>query len=124
MTEFPPARRGSRDLISAIRFEDFEVSWAGASSLDNSTFCFGSEDGRLLWTDPNGEFRMNLPSGTESAEAVNGVAFIPNWLCVTSRSQVNLITVPQNLEEQPLLAHFPLGAHGVISGSSGYFFAP
>ncbi len=113
-------------MISPIRFKDFEVSWAGSFPLRENGFCFGSEDGRILCTDCDGGELWTLATG--SREAINGVAFIGHWMSVSTRSEVMLWNLARRIEQVAAGttsgAKFPIGAHGVINGVGGFFFAP
>jgi hypothetical protein len=57
MTPFPAIPNGDRALLSPIRFDGFDVSWAGASP-HKDLFVFGSEDGRILFADLEGVVRL------------------------------------------------------------------
>ena len=122
MMVFPPVRKGTHDLISSLRFEDFEVSWAGPC-LRKDLFAFGSEDGRLLFADLDGVVQGKAEKAAPSGEAINGVACFDRWMSVSTRSEVMLWTIP--LPGETLMgARIPFGVHGVIVGQSGYFLAP
>ena len=123
MMAFPAARKGSRELISSIRFDDFDVSWAGAS-LRHDLFCFGSEDGRILFADWQGIVQHKPVPAAPSQEAINGVAFLQRWMSVSTRNEVMLWTPPRKAGDSSMGALIPMGAHGVIAGQSGYFLAP
>jgi hypothetical protein len=123
MTAFPAARLGSRELISAMRFNNFEVSWAGAS-LKPGLFTFGSEDGRILFADSQGIEQSKPVIFAPSRESINGVAFLDQWMCVSTRNEILLWTPPRKPGEPSMAAPIPMGAHGVIAGYRGYFLAP
>jgi hypothetical protein len=123
MTAFPAASKGSRELVSSIRFQDFDVSWAGAS-VRKDLFCFGSEDGRFLLADADGVVKDEPQEWAPSKEAINGVAFIEGSASVSTRNEVMLWTQDPEDKERQLAARIPVGAHGVIAGHCGYFFAP
>jgi hypothetical protein len=123
MRELPPARKGSRELVASMRFQDFEVSWAGASPSP-SGFCFGSEDGRVLLTDTDGEPRGPTQPVMRPGEAINGIAFLPPWMGVSTRNEIRIFTLSMKPGEGTKVAPVPLGAHDIIAGFSGYFFAP
>src|SRR5204862_5036349 len=120
---FPPVQQGERQLISSMQFEGFEVSWAGRAP-GKPAFCFGSEDGRFLFTDSNGVALYKPDTGSLSGEAINGLAFVQRWIAVSTRNEVTLWTLPQHDGEKPRKMEFSTGAHDVISGTSGCFFAP
>jgi hypothetical protein len=123
MTAFPVARPDARALISSLAFTDFEVSWAGPS-LRTGLFGFGSEDGRILFTDLNGDIQVPAKQVAPSGEAINGVAFLQRWMGVSTRAEVMLWTPPRVSGESSRGARIPAGAHDIIAGQSGYFFAP
>jgi hypothetical protein len=108
-----------------IRFQDFEVSWAGPNPF-RPGFCFGSEDGRLLFTDEDGNdvSGRGPTKSSDSGEAINGVAGLQRWLAVTTRADVSVIAIPTKKGEKLPVAVFPGGAHGVIVTPSGYFISP
>jgi hypothetical protein len=110
-------------LFTHLRFRDFEACWAGSHPF-RAGFCFGSEDGRLLFTDEQGKDLGGPTKGSISGEAINGVATWRRWLAVTTRSEVNLVTLPTSAAEKTVAAVFPAGAHGVITTGSGYFVCP
>lgn len=106
-------------LYAALRLPNFDASWAGPNPLGPG-FCFGSEDGRLLYTDEAG-----LPLGTPtrvspSGEAINGVARSGQWMAASTREDVTM----GSLAEKKHVVVFPLGAHGVTAAPSGNFVAP
>lgn len=123
MTTFPHARKGERDLVSFIAIKDFDVSWAGGTQVKDR-FWLGSEDGRLLVTDLNGESLGPPELVAASSEAVNGVASIQRWVCVSTRSEVMIWTPALVRGERNKAALIPYGAHDVIAGAGGYFLAP
>jgi hypothetical protein len=114
-----------RPLFSHVRFNELEVCWAGPHPF-RAGFCFGTEDGRLLFTDELGNDCYGGPTkGSISGEAINGVASWRQWLMVTTRREANLVTLlPMSAENKTLAAIFPAGAHGVITTVSGYFVCP
>jgi hypothetical protein len=114
------AGSSSKPLFLHIRFNDFQVSWAGPHPF-RPGFCFGSEDGQLLFTDENGGDVYGGPTkGSISGEAINGVASWQNWLAISTRAEVNFVAITGIDSRQT----FPGGAHGVIATPSGHFVAP
>jgi hypothetical protein len=113
----------SRTFMADIRLRDFEICWAGPNPVGPG-FCFGSEDGWLLFTDDDGAAPSHPVKGTLSGEAVNGVAGLGRWLTVTSREDVSFWTLPEKKGEKVFCAVFPHGAHDVISTDDGSFVAP
>jgi hypothetical protein len=112
-----------RSFLAEIRFRDFEVCWAGPNPVGPG-FCFGSEDGSLLFTGDDGSAPDPPVKGTMSGEAVNGVAGLGRWLTVTSRQEVTFWTLPEKKTETVFGAVFPHGAHDVITTADGAFVAP
>jgi hypothetical protein len=102
-----------------IRFDDFEISWAGEHPI-HAGFFLGSEDGRLrsLRIDGNA---LTTPSISPSGEAVNGVAFSGRVMGVSTRAEVVFIFREETGDN---LLPFDGGAHGIITTSSGGFIAP
>jgi hypothetical protein len=114
----------SRPAILPLRFQEFEPSWAGPHPFRDG-FCFGSEDGKLLFTDEEGKSLSGGPAkGSVSGEAINGIAGWQSWLAVSTREEVNLIALPTTAAEKIASVTFPCGAHDVIATPSGYFAAP
>lgn len=112
-------------LFTPIRFSDFEVCWAGPNPF-RSGFCFGSEDGRLLFTDEDGNALLHGPAqGSASREAINGVARLGPYLAVTTRAEVNFWTFDEKQwDKPPSCVLFPHGAHGIQATAGGSFIAP
>lgn len=107
-----------------FHFSDFDVSWAGENPW-NQGYCFGSEDGRLLFTgvecaDP----RPTKKSIVESGEAINGVASLGRLLAVSTRSEVVFLDNPRPGDGRSTRASYGGGAHGVIATPTGKFVAP
>jgi hypothetical protein len=113
----------SRPLFTPIRLEDFEVTWAGPNPLQPG-FCFGSEDGRLLFTDERGIPLLGPGKGSDSGEAINGVAYSGGWIAVSTRAGIMMGAFPQNGKNQRGHIRFPWGAHGVAASPGGNFVAP
>ncbi len=100
---------------------DFRPSWAGEFLLGQGV-AFGAEDGQILIVEKDGrKLRADPPllPGAETAEAVNGLAFIGNWMGVSTRSDVIFADLPR---QEVVRAHY--GGHGVIVGPDGHFVAP
>ncbi len=123
MTSLPANLNGDRDLLVPIRFEGFEVSWVGASPYKD-LFAFGSEDGRFLFADAEGRVRQPPQRATLSGEAINGLAFFQRWMCVSTRDEIVLWTLPIGTGDSSKGAKFAGGGHGVLVGHSGTFLAP
>ena len=124
MILFPPAQNGSDNLLmSSIQFDNFNVSWAGPRPRTEG-FCFGSEDGGLLFTDSAGVPLHREPDKVAlSGEAINGVAFIRNWMAISTRKEINLFKGRRQEGQETLVTQIPFGAHGVIASASGFFLA-
>ena len=114
--------------------QGFEVCWAGSHSLPYpfpKGLCFGSLDGKILFTDEEG-FPLSLPGkgslapgeGSASQEAINGVACLGTWVVVTTRQEVNFWPLPGTDGGHDVGFAFPYGAHDVTTTRSGYFIAP
>jgi len=104
-------------------FKDFEVSWAGPGG-PLGEFCFGSENGELLFTRDRLEV-TRLELGQEFREAVNGVAFVDRTIAVSSRQQVLISpTVSTANGDEPKRLVVQAGAHSVIATAQGDFVAP
>ncbi len=123
MTSFPAIPNGARALLAPIRFDGFDVSWAGASP-SKDLFSFGSEDGRILFADSEGVVQLKAEKATPSGEAINGLAFIQRWMSVSMRNEVILWASSQNPGGKMMGTPIPFGSHGIIAGHSGYFLAP
>lgn len=122
MMHFPPVRNGARDLLAAFTLKDFKVSWCGPYPLPNR-IGFGSEDGEATFTDVDGVLLQAEPDKlVHSGEAINGMAFIKQWIAISTRREVAIFTLRSG--QQPLVAEMPFGAHGVIAGVNGHFLAP
>ena len=69
-------------LVKPFHFPNFDVSWAGPGR-NSQEFCFGSEDGQILFTNLEGDEAERQPAPHPESEAVNGVAFA-DWGMVIS----------------------------------------
>jgi len=126
-----PVRQRSDNLLSipeTLQYPGFEVSWAGEDPLAlDQGICFGSEDGRLLFTKFESSVRMpqtRLFAG--SGDPINGVAFLNNITAVTTRSEIVFVEeLPRQGPGQKLdITTYNGGAHVIISTTSGKFIAP
>lgn len=122
MNDLQPANTSNSPLFAHFKFDDFEVSWAGLNPF-RTGFCFGSEDGRLLFTDEEGN-TLFMAKGSKSGEAVNGMARLDKWLVVSTRAEINIWQLPDNQGGNRALVVFPHGAHGVLATPDGSLFAP
>ena len=123
MTPAASNNAGRPQAPRTFRFPDFEVSWAGEMP-SRPEICVGSEDGRLLFTNIESGVAQEPIELTESGEAVNGVAFLPGSLAVSTRSEVVIWKAPEGERTEGERSVYDGGAHGVISTPSGVFYAP
>lgn len=110
--------------FAPIRFpEGFEVCWAGPHPFQTG-FCFGSLDGRILFTDEEGVQLIPLEDGSDSREAINGVARVEIWVAVSTRQEVNFrrLLGTEGCPRSHLA--IPYGAHDITTTPSGFFIAP
>jgi hypothetical protein len=120
----PVERNGSpHPLYTSIRFDDFDVTWAGPNPF-RPGFCFGSDDGRLRFTDEEGKIVGEQFPQVASREAINGIAFHDGSLAVSTRAEVTLFSLLDGHTKSVSVAEIPVGAYGVIASASGYFVAP
>lgn len=103
--------------------EGFEVCWAGSHPFRKG-LCFGSLDGKILFTDEEGVSPRPAGNGSVSQEAINGVACVGTWVVVTTRQEVNFWPLPGTDGGHSLGFAFPFGAHDITTTPSGYFIAP
>jgi hypothetical protein len=105
------------------RFRDFDVSWAGRGR-NSGEFCFGSEDGKVLFTDEHlNDAKVLKESPLQSVEAINGLAFLHDRIGLSTRCEVVFVSQP-GVNGNGFRSVFPAGAHGIIATASGYFVAP
>jgi hypothetical protein len=52
---------GPEGIFESIHMPDFGITWAGANPFGEG-FCFGSEEGVLVFTDTKGGFRSGILS--------------------------------------------------------------
>jgi hypothetical protein len=106
-----------------IGFPDgFKVAWAGPNPIERG-LCFGSVDGRILFTDEEGIALRPPRKGSFSGEAINGVARVDTWVAVTTRQEVTFYPLPGTEGPPSSALVFPHGAHGITTTPSGYFIA-
>src|SRR5438132_6172824 len=84
--------------------------------------CFGSVDGRLLFTATDGK-PLLLTEKVESGEAINGIATTGGWLGVTTREEITFSPFFPKPPEGRTTTVFRHGAHGISTTSSGAFIA-
>jgi hypothetical protein len=80
MTSFPSTQKESKELISVIRLDGFDASWAGSSPLTGGGIVFGSDDGRILFTNTQGTGQGPTLLAATSKKAINGLAFLDPWI--------------------------------------------
>lgn len=110
--------------FTPLRFpEGFEVCWAGPHPFQRG-FCFGSLDGRILFTDEEGVPLIPMEQGSNSREAINGVARVGIWVAVSTRQEVNFRRLLGTEGSPQALLSIPYGAHDITTTPNGYFIAP
>ncbi len=120
----PVEQNGSpHPLYKSIRFDDFDVTWAGPNPF-RPGFCFGSDDGRLRFTDEEGNIVGPTFPQVASHEAINGVVLHDACLAVSTRAEVTLFLMHDGHAKSVTRAEVPVGAHTIIATDSGYFVAP
>ena len=102
-------------LISEFRLGDFRATCVGEFPPGQGV-AFGAEDGQILLIDKD---ERTSRGKTEVDEAINGLAFLPDWIGVSTRNEVRFLDRLRG-EFVPV----PYGAHGVIVGPDGHFLAP
>jgi hypothetical protein len=97
------------------------ITWVGECPWTN-TLCFGSEDGKLHFTQDSPE----IGEAIIATDAINAVAFADNLFAVSSRHEVRIGRRPaQNGGGLDVFSHgFRGGAHGVVASQTGAFLAP
>ncbi len=123
MNRLPGNGDRSAPLFTRVQLpKGFEVCWAGPQPFRDG-FCFGSDDGRLLFTDEKGA-QLRLGAASDSGEAINGVAGVGTAMAVSTRQEVNLFPLLDNVGGHDFSVVIPHGAHGITTTPSGYFIAP
>lgn len=111
-------------LIEERQFPDFAVSWAGPGPRAG-TFAFGSEDGDVRLTDQMLVGTDRLEKAAPSGEAINGIAFLGQWMAVSTRHEIAVWSLPgKEGPTESTGAHLLCGSHGVVAVSEGDFLAP
>ena len=105
--------------FSKLDLPGFDVYWAGDGDGAPGSYCFGSGDGSLLFTEPGCPLRT-LNHLVPSREAINEVAFLDDWLAASTRGDV--VFANKNGPTRTWIG----GAHGVIAtrGAVEGFLAP
>lgn len=110
-----PATERMPDRVP-IRIEGFEPSWAGPHPLEEG-FCIGSEDGRVAFTDVNGNFTGDPFLLAKSGEAISGVAGTTEWLAAGTRREVAILFPDKDGDGGATLKTIDQGVHGVLAPS-------
>lgn len=108
--------------FTQIKIANFDVSCVGPDPF-RSGFGFGSDDGKLVFTDEVGMPFANM-NGSRSGEAINGIASIGRSLAVSSRREVTVRTWTREHPDRLTVSVAPHGAHGISSTPGGYYVAP
>jgi hypothetical protein len=111
-------------LIEGQRYRslDAEITWAGDCPWTGS-YCFGTENGRVLFYKRDGQVASLEFSEMVADEAIDGVAFFQRFIGVSSRSELSFYRLgPDRVFERVLSG--PGGAHGVVATPGGQFVAP
>jgi hypothetical protein len=102
-------------LISEVDLGDFKSSWVG-EYVPGQGMAVGADNGEIMLIDKDGKA---LRTTSELDEAINALAFLPGWIGVSTRSEIQFVAM-QRGECVPVR----YGAHGVIAGPDGHFLAP
>ena len=116
MTNLEIKNQSPDGLVSELELGDFKASWVGEYPLGNGV-AFGGEDGRILLVNQDGTISGHAKADTN--EAINGLAFLPGWMGISTRNEVQFVDVPRG-ECVPV----PYGAHGVVVGPDEQFVSP
>ncbi len=108
--------------LTSLQFDDFEVSCA--VGVGAGAFVLGTEDGGIRFFNESWKQHSAMKNAVMSGEAINGVAMIGQFVAASSRDDVWIWTLPQGGGKKLFGAHFPVGAHGIIAATNGYFVAP
>ena len=129
-----PNRPKSPVLSEIMVFPGSSITWAGASPLEHD-LCFGTEEGQIWFADLGrvagpltSDSRVSgstMPGFTITEEAVNGVAFTPDLMAVSTRSEITFARWTAGPPAQfHLNGEYAGGAHGVIATPGGVLAAP
>jgi len=100
-----------------------EITWAGECPWTGN-YCFGTENGKVLFYKDNGDGPCLHRSEILAEEAINGVAFYKDLIGVSTRSEVILHRSLPCEGGFELIAAGPGGAHGISATPNGLFVAP
>ena len=112
----------SHPLFTSIKIKDFEVSCAEPSPFGPG-FAFGSDDGKVKFTDEAGNVLRDM-NGGPSCEAINGIANFGASIAVSTGHEVVVRTWTVEQNDVPICSLFPHGAHGIVATPGGYYVAP
>ena len=118
-----PLEHGNTQLWKTLLKGREDLSWAGASAGDHG-FCFGTEDGAVLWTNFDGvQYGDPLPNATldNYDEAINGIAFNAGHMVATSRSGSAIWKNAEGKASKRKAVRIGIGSHGVVAGHDGAF---
>ncbi len=121
-----PLDAGNARLWKSLMTGRDDLSWAGASAADRG-FCFGTEDGTVLWTNFDGvQYRDPLVNATldDDDGAVNGVAFNAGRMVVTTRSGSAIWKHVEGKAKKREAVRIGIGSHGVVAGRNETFLMP
>src|SRR3981081_4283237 len=93
MSPFPDWDERSRRLVFPIWIDGLDVSCA-VPVPDQKQFCFGSDDGNLVITNEKGNPFFSAFEGSDSGEAINGIAFWDHGIVASTRNEVSVWTFP------------------------------
>ena len=111
------------DFGTRTTFEGFDVVWVGPNPFHDG-FAFGSEDGKLLFTNEDIQPVVEAYRATASGEAINGLAYSGGVLAVSTRSDTTFWCLPLHQDEPGSCVTTPAGAHGIVAMADGHFVAP
>jgi hypothetical protein len=77
----------------------------------------------IVFTDYDGRPTAGIP-GSDSGEAINGIAQAGTWWAVSTRVDLNFRPLPGTAGADEYRVEVPYGAHDIASTPSGYFIAP
>lgn len=105
----------------SIRVPDFPICWAGPNPFGDG-FCFGSDDGRICFTDDDGSRLVGPWQVSPCREAVNGIAGVDGVIGVSTRADVTFLR-PYGTDGA-WRGTVRAGSHGLTTTSDGWFVGP
>lgn len=112
MNGIPPNDGRLGLLQGKMRLPDFAVCWAGPDPFGPG-FCFGTEDGKLVFADEGGTPVYAPFHASRSGEAINGVAGWGKWIAVSTRQDVTVGSPFPTSDAKHIVRVLPHGAHGI-----------